>query len=408
MKYVCMLLASLVVPCFAQDAKPEKGQDDPAAEILRLIEKGELDGVEKMITQAQRANQKNSAINRTRLVFAGALSDAGDHYEAADQYARFFRSTLTRPAGISRNMDKALASLDKAMEAGKSGKTLALRRSFASAFAKMRDYKSAAEQYEQLLSSQLELDEISNAALLASLTSVQSYFSLARRADEVLPLAEQVDERVSKSTKTLADKVVGLRVHAIKAKAMSNEAPKAAKQLLLADYEAAKKTYDSEDDDSAALYAWSLNNLYTLNPTDEDAQTYFQAHQEITKDLAMKSRNFEMFRNYMSLATRDISTTYRAEPKTAELSVQKLKAAIDDFRESRPEYKAMLTGYERSISNYERRIASALKILEMIGQPAPEMDVAAWVTQDGDKPVDLNGKVILLDFYQRIPPQKEV
>ncbi|MFK7822013.1 MAG: TlpA family protein disulfide reductase, partial [Planctomycetaceae bacterium] len=120
---------------------------------------------------------------------------------------------------------------------------------------------------------------------------------------------------------------------------------------------------------------------------------------EITKDLALKSRNFEMFRNYMSLATRDISTTYRAEPKTAELSVEKLKAAIDDFRESRPEYKAMLASYERSISSYERRIASALKILEMIGQPAPEMDVAAWVTQDGDKPVDLNGKVILLDFW---------
>jgi hypothetical protein len=34
----------------------------------------------------------------------------------------------------------------------------------------------------------------------------------------------------------------------------------------------------------------------------------------------------------------------------------------------------------------------------MVGKPAPEFDVAAWATEDGQAP-DLKGKVVLVDFW---------
>ena len=300
-------------------------------------------------------------------------------------------------------MNKALESLDKAIESEETkNKAIVLRRTFASAFARTRNYKAAAEQYEKLLSDQLDNADTNNAALLTSLISVQSYFRLARRTGDLLPIADRVDERVSKSADELADKIIALRVHSIKAKALAATNTDAAEKLLLADYEMAKKAYDenSDDDEAAKLYAWSLNNLYMLDPAGDGAAEYMQAHQEIAKELAMKARNQGMFRNYMTVANGYISSTYREDPKAADTAVQSLKATIDDFRDERPEYKAMLASYERSLASTERRIASALKIMEMIGQPAPEMDVAAWVTQnDGDTPVDLKGKVVLVDFW---------
>ena len=67
--------------------------------------------------------------------------------------------------------------------------------------------------------------------------------------------------------------------------------------------------------------------------------------------------------------------------------------------ESRGKEDRTLVATTRRLDSYEKVIESSIRLLEMVGQPAPEFDVETWVNA-GDTTLDtLKGKVVLLDFW---------
>ena len=92
-----------------------------------------------------------------------------------------------------------------------------------------------------------------------------------------------------------------------------------------------------------------------------------------------------------------ISRTYRDDPEAAKQRIDRVKAVLTSASE-----RDKGLGYLLSrIKSLQPRVEAALRLKEMIGQPAPKFEVAAWVHQ-GDEEINedsLQGKVVLLDFW---------
>ena len=99
---------------------------------------------------------------------------------------------------------------------------------------------------------------------------------------------------------------------------------------------------------------------------------------------------------FIGVRSMEVGTIYRDAPKTA----QELLTNTVEFVEA-SELKddlAIKSAIDR-LKAYESRIASALLVLEMIGKPAPALDIEVWAHGDSKSPDDLKGKVVLLDFW---------
>jgi len=100
---------------------------------------------------------------------------------------------------------------------------------------------------------------------------------------------------------------------------------------------------------------------------------------------------------YATAVQSRIARTYRDDPDAAEALIQdseKLLQQADD------QLDGALEPLIARISAYKSRVDSARKMRALIGQPAPAMDVDAWVNNRAD--IDLNalkGKVVLLDYW---------
>lgn len=123
------------------------------------------------------------------------------------------------------------------------------------------------------------------------------------------------------------------------------------------------------------------------------------------KDLAGAYRNHirAMQSPYGDLVKQltEVARLVNTEPKEAEEKVTALKKAIETAAatDAGKEHKEVLDYLATSISQVERPLAASRKLTEMIGKPAAPLKVEAWVNGSPLTDKDLEGKVVLLDFW---------
>ncbi len=103
---------------------------------------------------------------------------------------------------------------------------------------------------------------------------------------------------------------------------------------------------------------------------------------------------------FYSLRQTRAASLARSDPQAAAKVIDELEAALESARERLDENShTALATYTRSLQSLRSRIDAALKIAEMIGTEAPEIDAESFVACDPVSMQDLRGKVVLIDFW---------
>ena len=99
---------------------------------------------------------------------------------------------------------------------------------------------------------------------------------------------------------------------------------------------------------------------------------------------------------FIGVRSMEVGRIYRDAPKAAQ---ELLTDTVEFVEASELKEELVIKSAVERLKAYESRIASALLVLEMIGKPAPALDIEAWAHGDNKTPDDLKGKVVLLDFW---------
>ncbi len=98
---------------------------------------------------------------------------------------------------------------------------------------------------------------------------------------------------------------------------------------------------------------------------------------------------------FSRIQTSFVARTYRDDPEAARDRLDRAVEIMEKMAEEDNSLRYLLS----RLKSYEPRIASALRLKELIGEQAPEWEIAAWVNQGDVSEDSLEGKVVLLDFW---------
>jgi thiol-disulfide isomerase/thioredoxin len=101
---------------------------------------------------------------------------------------------------------------------------------------------------------------------------------------------------------------------------------------------------------------------------------------------------------YQLAMNRTISSLMRDNPTQADAVLQQTKALMEQAKEKQPN-PVVAERALQSLNGLEPRIVAAMKQLAMIGAAAPALDAMAWANGQAGSLGDLQGKVVLLDFW---------
>ena len=305
-------------------------------------------------------------------------------------------NTLIRKGQLKDAAEK----LEEAIEADSDNRSLqSLRRSLASAYARKRDYKGAANQYCKQLDASLEGK--GTTGMYSTLSMLRLYLPRAGRSDELMPYIERVEtafnDRIDAGKPSSLLKEL-LMVHNLHAQALARaDKDEAAEDLLRDDLEKMTALHEQHDSKiTGELKATSMRNLFASLDVGKERRELFDRHQILAQEL-IDDGNAAIATNFMSAGMSQVSRVYRSDPDYASEVLDSLKSFLKETKEDKDIAKRV-SFYSRSVASYESRIKAAQKIAKMIGKPAPEFDEdLAWAGTDGQP--DMSGKVVLVDFW---------
>ncbi len=174
-----------------------------------------------------------------------------------------------------------------------------------------------------------------------------------------------------------------------------------AEELLKSECADLTKKLDAEPFSERAMQAWV--NLMQSRVTNarlaemETAQTLAEElDNRVLTALQKNASSPALLSLFLSVRSAEVGRLYRDEPKEAQ---QLLTNTVDLVEASELKDDNAIKAAFGRLKAYEPRIASALLVLEMIGKPAPKLDIEAWAHGEAKSPDDLKGKVVLLDFW---------
>lgn len=101
---------------------------------------------------------------------------------------------------------------------------------------------------------------------------------------------------------------------------------------------------------------------------------------------------------YSRKVSMELSSIARTDPDKADEKLKLVKARVEKLKEGEPD-KAALSTLERTLTVLANTIKNAQKLLALIGQPAPELQIESWTNGSPLTSDELKGKVVLLDFW---------
>jgi len=324
--------------------------------------------------------------------------------EAQDPKAELQKLLRTGP------IDDAVKTLDAAIAQSPDDVEIQLQRSMlVSRFLQLKKTAEAIEQAEKLTEFQLlrahDATPDQNVSLAMSVQMLRSLYLRENKSDEANTLTiKTLDALRTAAAKEDSDVYLPSIAQLISATAQGlalEEKYSDAEELLKNECAELKTKIDAEKVSERALQAWvTLMQSRIANARRaEMATTQTLAGELDNRVLAALQKNASsptLLSTFLSVRSAEVGRLYRDEPKAAQ---QLLTNTVDFVEASELKDDNAIKAAVGRLRTYESRIASALLVLEMIGKPAPELDIEAWAHGEAKSPDDLKGKVVLLDFW---------
>ncbi|KLU04582.1 electron transport protein [Rhodopirellula islandica] len=293
---------------------------------------------------------------------------------------------------------EAAKVLETAMESDAVAEKLKpLHQTIATGFVRARQYDKAMAQFGAAVEFELERTESpSDAVRLSSLIRQVSVYGLPAAQPELA--AQWSDQAIEKVQALEAKHPIEIqmplsRLIQVRASMLAREDEDAAKDML-AKQVAKLEEINATEDRSEKTTVELINLLTTQNRLFDEVDGQERVASAFEQALGAYPESSVLMGQYASNEYSVISGLARVSPDEA---IERMEAAV-----------AKLTPYEENrgvasilsrIKSLESRIESTRKQLEMIGQPAPELDIDGWANAEGISLEDLDGKVVLYDFW---------
>jgi thiol-disulfide isomerase/thioredoxin len=172
----------------------------------------------------------------------------------------------------------------------------------------------------------------------------------------------------------------------------------AAAEKALQDFEATLAKLEPTADDAKAHVTRAKGSI--------KAYSSFIALQKVTQAeleqaLQANADDADALSKWTQKASQDIGRLARAEPDAAEQKLAAAKEFVTKLTEAAKDEstKKTLAGLSRTWTALERSIESGKKLAALIGKDAAPLTVETWVNGAPLTSGDLDGKVVLLDFW---------
>lgn len=308
------------------------------------------------------------------------------------------------------SIEDAVKALDAAIEQSPEDIEIQLLRSrLVSRLLQLRKTAEAIEQAEKLTAFQLhrvqDATPDQNISLAMSVQMLRSLYLRENKSDEATSLTNQTLAALRTATaKDDSDAYLPSIAQLVSATAQGfalEEKYSDAEELLKHECAAMKTKIDAKTVSERALQAWvNLMQSRIVNARRAEMETVQTLVEELDNSiLAALQKNAPsptLMSTFISVRSAEVARLYRDTPKAAQ---QLLTSTVELVNASDlKDDEAIRMAVDR-LKAYESRIASALLVLEMIGKPAPELDIESWTHGEAKSADDLKGKVVLLDFW---------
>jgi thiol-disulfide isomerase/thioredoxin len=220
---------------------------------------------------------------------------------------------------------------------------------------------------------------------------------------------QKLDDIVSKVSALLADKksaevaALAIELRAKKslllAQAGKNDEGRALLDSVRKEAVAAFSAH--ADDPSAALALASVLAVRTqFEATGDAAAVASKEHLDfLTEQAKAHSSSYPLVAAYYSAQFSALSRLIRSDAVEAENQLASVKEFFSSLDKSNQQVQNLVTSAERGMLSLERSIASAKVQQALIGQPSFPLEVEAWANGDPITEKELEGKVVLIDFW---------
>ena len=354
----------------------------------------------KVLAQADKKTNKEKVKKKEPTKIPQASADESELYKQ-------IREHLTKRDANAA--DKALTAALK--EHPDSPRLKSLHYSLFTAYMNSRKYEAGRKHLDTYINYRLEQtrENPRNGRFLAnSVRYIRAAYTRSGLADRVLPRFDEIITAVesivvANKTHELDATLADLRGEKLQYLVSTNRAADAEK-LLNTELDSARKALQEKPADVGV--ALRLINLMRLRPMvvsktapekEDDAR---QALQNLLNAQLQKHKdNPQMVSAYLSSQSREINSLSRKNPDAAEKVLAATREFIESVKSENASIKRLITDSRRTLSGYERTIAATKKRLSLIGKPSYPLDVEAWVNGQLLSDGDLEGKVVLLDFW---------
>lgn len=333
---------------------------------------------------------------------AEATSGEADLSDSAERAAQIESLVL------EGKLDDAAAALDEAFadqsgdEVGMLRRLQSLRQMVAVRYASGRQYDKATAQYQKLFEEQFQrTEDVASAQQLAS--SAQQLAAFALRSGAEPQATDALDRTLARLRELQSDDSAALlpavaSLLGTKAVAMARAGQRdEAKELITAEVQSLATQAKTEE--SALAHISLLTLLGTRSGLGVGDEAYNeQLHEALDAAMEAFPESDRLRMQYVNIAGMEIASSYRDDPEAAMERIDEVMDRVGEYAEENSALSRMLS----RIKSYESRIEAARKQTEMIGKPAPPLQIDAWANVEGDGEGledSLKGKVVLYDFW---------
>lgn len=174
------------------------------------------------------------------------------------------------------------------------------------------------------------------------------------------------------------------------------------RELITTIRDEANKAFAASPDDASAALALA-NVLAVRAQFEADGEAAADANKEhldfLVEQMKAHSSNYSIVQAGYAAHIAAISSLTRSDANRAEAVLKATKEFFGSLETDNKQIQSLLRNSGRTFSSYEQRIAAAKTQQALIGQPSFSLEVDAWVNGDEINDKELEGKVVLIDFW---------
>ena len=305
----------------------------------------------------------------------------------------------------ANKVDEAIEKLDMALAAAPEDSQLLSMELQAASYLMRSNQEESSKRFSSVTSKLLgkpELD-IASASVLMQAVMVRSQVDRSMPYEEKMELLDIVSKKL---TNDLGEKAVGMTrsLTQLKARQMVG-AGKAAEAKSLLDTMIAEARAGVDPEKPLSLNAYSsVVTLYYSSLKEEfpDAAKAVadEAEQLFAKQIGAENATVDDFSSYIRMKMSMTSGLAYSDPKQGLVNLEEIQKAFDAAKERFEESELQqLSVIERSLNSMKKQIETAMEREELIGTVAPPFQAEHFVGMQPVTMEELQGKVVLLDFW---------